>query len=51
MPDAMTPLTDFLLQLDQLKLINRRTYSRGGERLRQEWQSVGCCPHSREIMR
>ena len=33
MTDRITPLTDFLLQLDALKSVNRRTYINGGERV------------------
>lgn len=33
MQDSITSLTDFFLQLDPLKLVNRRTYINGGERL------------------
>ena len=33
MSDKLNPITDYLLELDALKLINRRTYVAGGSRL------------------
>lgn len=33
MTDRITPLTEFLIQLDALKSVNRRTYINGGDRV------------------
>lgn len=33
MSQRLTDITDFLLELDRLKIVNRKTYINGGERV------------------
>ncbi|BBO99690.1 HD domain-containing protein [Sulfuriferula nivalis] len=55
MTDRISPISDFLLQLDGLKSINRRTYINGGERVENSaehsWHLAMACWAFAELLK